>query len=205
MLALNCGVKGVRSVCSAADQSSYQVGAAVRCLVKKGIHVVLQPLVSYEFESFVAIDRAVRCVLLVAAGRAAHVLVFHGNQRADKDSERVALNNKRFRAVMMEAAVAAAGQLVIIVGDTYVEPSGFPCWVRGIADGFWIDLTLAYAAGLAVGPASTCRLGRDTGYGAKLVFCLVDSTALAAPVALCFTLFSPHLAVGSWLGGGRLM
>ena len=117
---------------------------------------------------------------------------------AESDPEKLQLSEHLFAAVLAEARVCCAGQLVILAGDFNADPIVIPSLAKGISDGQWLDLERAFAFGRGVPPSSTCQFQLDEDKGSRRDFLLACPIALAAATA-CSVLpdrwFTPHFAV----------
>ena len=84
-----------------------------------------------QFKRFFDCGRAIRCMLLLGAGRFVHVVVLYGYQDADTDVEQPALTKELFYSALGELGMVARGQPCLIVGDFNVEPNKIHCLAKG--------------------------------------------------------------------------
>ena len=66
-----------------------------------------------------------------------HLFVIYGYQGAESDPEKLQLSEHLFAAVLAEARMCCAGQLVILAGD-FNDPTVIPSLAKGISDGHWL-------------------------------------------------------------------
>ena len=94
--------------------------------------------------------------------------------------------------------MCCAGQPVILVGDFNADPTVIPSLAKGILDGHWIDIEVAFTTRRGVAPSRTCQFQLDEDKGSRGDFVLACPIAMAATTA-CRVLpdrwFVPHFAV----------
>ena len=83
-----------------------------------------------SFKEFFRIGRAMRVVLPLGNGGVVHLFVIYGYQGAESDPEKLQLSEHLFAAVLAEARMCCAGQLVILVGDFNADPTVSLLWLR---------------------------------------------------------------------------
>ena len=93
----------------------------------------------------------------LGSGSFMHLVVLHGYQGADTDSEQLALTDQLFDAALGELSVVARGQPCMLVGDFNVEPTRIHCLAKGISAGLWVDLEESWALAAGSRPAPTCK------------------------------------------------
>ena len=85
-----------------------------------------------------------------------------------------------------------------LVGDLNANPAVIPSLAKGIMNGHWIDVELAFAVGSGVAPARTCQFHLDEDKGSRREFTLACPIAMAATTACCVLpdrWFTPHDAI----------
>ena len=158
--------RGLASLWALACQDSSHVGnVGVGVISMRGAPVALPSFATAQFKRFFDCGRAVRCLLLLGAGRFMHLVVLYGYQGADSDSEQLALTEQLFDAALGERGVAARGQPSMHFGDFNVEPTKIPCLAKGISAGLWVDFEEACALAAGLRPAPTCWRDWSAGGG----------------------------------------
>ena len=103
--------KGLAAVRAPASQESSHVGdAGVGVVSMRSAPLSLPTFATAQFKRFFDHGRAVRCMLLVGAGRFMHLVVLYGYQGADTDAEQLALTEQLFDAALGELSVVARVQ-----------------------------------------------------------------------------------------------
>ena len=191
--------KGISSVWAPASQVSSHVGnAGVGVVSLRGAPLALPTFATAQFKSFFDCGRAVRCMLLLGAGRFMHLFVLCGYQGADADAEQLALTEQLFDAVLGELNVVARGQPCLLVGDFNVEPTKIPRLAKGISAGLWVDFEESWALATGRQPSSTCLREWGSAGGHRSDF-MVGCPLAAAAVLSCKVQpgrwIAPHLVV----------
>ena len=151
-------MKGIGSVWAPASQDSSHVGhAGVGVVSLKGAPLSLPTISTTAFRTYVALGRAVRCLLPLEFGRLMHLVVLYGYQGSATSSEQLQLIYQLIDAALSELAVVAKGQPCLVVGDFNVEPMKIPSLAQGISAGLWVDLGSSWAFALEREPAVTCK------------------------------------------------
>ena len=117
----------------------------------------LPTLFDPSFKEFFRLGRAMRVVLPLSSRGIAHLFVSFGYQGADSDPQKLTLTDNLLAAVLAEAKMCCAGQLVILVGDLNADPSVIPSLAEGVSHGVWIDVEKAFAIGRGAAAALTCQ------------------------------------------------
>ena len=152
----------------------------------KGAPLALLTFATAQFKRFFDCGRAVRCMLPPGFGRFVHLVVLYAYQRADNDTEQLALTEQLFDAALGELSVVARGQPCLLVGDFNVKPT-------------WVDFEEAWALASGLQPTPTCKRDWDSTGGHRRDFMV--GWNLAAAVLSCKVQpgrwIAPHLAVRS--------
>ena len=157
----------------------------------------LPSFVTPQLKEFFRLGRVLRTTLPTAQGGVVHLFVVYGYQEAEEDADRLLLTNKILQAVLAGAQVVFIGQPMLIAGDLNADPAIIPYLAKGISDGRFVDLTLAYSRDAFTSLDATCRFSREEGTGSRRDFFVGCPNALAASDA-CFVTdswFAPHFSV----------
>ena len=110
----------------------------------------LPTIVTPSFAEYSRFGRAVKVVLPLGNGGVAQLFVIYGYRGAENDPDKLALTDQLLASVLAEAKMCGSGQPVVLVGDLNVDPLVIPSLAKGMADGAWIDVELAFASGRGV-------------------------------------------------------
>ena len=138
--------------------------------------------------------RAWSVTLRTGMGRVVHLVVVHGYQGAEEDSEKLLLTDKLLQAVLAEAQVVCVGQPLLFTGDLNADPGVIPCLAKGISSGKFVDLASAYSLAAGRKPDATCKFELDECAGSRRDFIVGCPDAFAA-CGVTERWFTPHFSI----------